>query len=229
MILPGIGGGMGGIAVRYPLVVILAMVTLDPKSPTPVPPDIAVMAAHITTEILFGAIVATVPLLLVTGMSTAGQIASGSIGLNGAQMFDPTTSTSLSDLSRIYSDLGVILFLSMNGHHVAIAQLAGLGEVVQPGSFVITGLGIQTIVDLSSKIFEIGVMVASPVIVALLLTNFVMGLLSKVVSGFNVFMVSFYVTIGIGFILSMLALPEVYVYLSRHMYQLEALTRAVSR
>ena len=38
---------------------------------------------------MLGSVVAIVPLLIVTGAATAGQIASNSIGLNGAQMFDP--------------------------------------------------------------------------------------------------------------------------------------------
>lgn len=229
MFTPGIGSGMAGIAVRYPLVLLLAASSLRLGSPTPVPPDIAVMVAQIGCEFLLGFAVAAVPLLLVTGAATAGQIASNSIGLNGAQMFDPTTNSPTSDLSRIYGDLTVILFLLLDGHHVVIAHLVSISDVVSPGSLVVTGVGVESLVTLSGKVFEIGVMVASPVIVALFLANFVMGLLSKMVSSFNVFMMSFYITIGIGFILSMLALPEVLHFMKRHILTIEPLLHSVTR
>ena len=141
----------------------------------------------------------------------------------------PTTSASTSDLSRIYGDLTVILFLLLDGHHVAIAHLSMMSEVAQPGTFIMSGAGIEALVTMSSKVFEIGVMVASPVIVALFLANFVMGLLSKMVSSFNVFMMSFYITIGIGFIISMLALPEMMEFMKRYILQTESILQSITR
>jgi flagellar biosynthetic protein FliR len=72
-------------------------------------------------------------------------------------------------------------------------------------------------------------MIAAPVIVALLLTNFVMGLISKAVPTVNIFIISFPLTIGIGFFLTMFALPEVAYFLQREMMELERLTALVTR
>jgi flagellar biosynthetic protein FliR len=227
MVMPGIGGGLGGLAVRYPAIVLLAFAAIGTVKPTPVPPDIAVMMAQFLSEFVLGCAVATVPLLLVTSAAMAGQIASNSIGLNGAQMFDPTTSTPMSDLSRIYSDLTVLLFLLMNGHHVVIGHVAGLGKEIQPGQFFLSAPGVESLIVVTAHVFEFGVMIAAPVIVALLLVNFVMGLLSKMVPSFNVFMMTFYITIAIGFGLSFLALPELVAYMGRRMMQLDPLILAV--
>ena len=60
----------------------------------------------------------------------------------------------------------------------------------------------------SADVFMYGLLFASPVVVALLLTNFVMGLVSKAVPTVNIFIVSFPLTIGIGLILSLLMIPE---------------------
>jgi flagellar biosynthetic protein FliR len=76
----------------------------------------------------------------------------------------------------------------------------------------------------SGKIFEMGCMIAAPVVVALLLTNFVMGMISKVIPTINLFMLSFPLTIGIGLSLTIIALPEVGTYLTRQLLQLESLT-----
>jgi flagellar biosynthetic protein FliR len=228
MIVPGIGGGILGVAVRYPAAVMLSVVTFDVQSVAPVPADIAIMAAHLASEVLLGTLVGLIPILVVSGAQTAGHIASGTMGLNGAQLVDPTTATSLPDLARIYSDFSVIVFLLVGGHYVAISQLAGLGQVVTPGSFIMSEGGMQVLINQTGRIFQMGVMMSAPVIVALLLTNFVLGIISKAVPTVNVFTVSFPITIGIGLFLSIVSLPEVMYYLARQYTDLEGIISQVT-
>lgn len=228
MFVPGIGGGLGGIVVRYPIAVLLALITVNLEHVAPAPADMAMMAAQMFSEALLGTVVAMVPLLIVSGAQTAGHLASGTMGLNGAQLFDPTTSGPLSDLARIYSDMAIIVFLLLGGHYIAIAELAGLDAVVLPGSFVFSQGGLETIVAQSSRIFQIGCLIAAPVVVALLLTNFVMGIISKAIPTVNIFIISFPLTIGIGFAISILALPEVGHLLTREFTRLpEVIGRVV--
>jgi flagellar biosynthetic protein FliR len=170
-----------------------------------------------------------IPILIVAGAQTAGHLASGTMGLNGAQMVDPTTSTSLSDLARIYSDISVLIFLMVDGHHVAIQQLATFSQSVTPGTFMLSEGGINLLIEHSARVFEMGCLMAAPVIVALLLTNFVLGIVSKAVPSVNVFMLSFPLTIGIGLTLSMLALPEMLYFLARQFTGLEGFFIALAR
>jgi flagellar biosynthetic protein FliR len=186
------------------------------------------MAAHLASEVLLGTLVGLIPILVVSGAQTAGHIASGTMGLNGAQLVDPTTATSLPDLARIYSDFSVIVFLLVGGHYVAISQLAGLGQVVTPGSFIMSEGGMQVLINQTGRIFQMGVMMSAPVIVALLLTNFVLVIISKAVPTVNVFTVSFPITIGIGLFLSIVSLPEVMYYLARQYTDLEGIISQVT-
>lgn len=227
MVVPGIGGGLSGIIIRYPVAVLLALVSINLKHTAAIPQDLVLMVAQIGSEVLLGAIVAMIPLLIVSGAQTAGHLASGTMGLNGAQLFDPTTSAPLSDLARIYSDLAIVLFLLLGGHYIAIAELAGLDNIIVPGSFVISSTSVQTIISQSGRIFQIGCLIAAPVVVALLLTNFVMGIISKAIPTVNIFIVSFPLTIGIGFAISILALPEVAHFLGREFNRLPELVRLV--
>jgi flagellar biosynthesis protein FliR len=57
-------------------------------------------------------------------------------------------------------------------------------------------------------------MVSAPVMVALLLTQFVMGIISRAVPTVNIFIMSFPLTIGIGMVITVLALPEVMRYVT---------------
>jgi len=138
-------------------------------------------------------------------------------------MFDPATSTPLSDLSRLYSDITILVFLLIGGHYIALAELAGLSVDIRPGSFVLSGEGLRILIDQSARIFQIGCLIAGPVIAALLLTNFVMGIISKAIPTVNIFIISFPLTIGVGFAISILALPEVIYLLDREFQRLPEL------
>ncbi len=220
MLVPGLGGGIGGVAMRYPAALILAFVSFKMERVVGVPVDAADMVAQVISELLLGAAVALVPMLIVSGAQTAGHLATGTMGLNGAQMFDPATSSQLSDLSRIYSDLTILVFLLVGGHYIALAELSGLSMEIRPGTFVLSGEGLRTLIDQSARIFQIGCLIAAPVVAALLLTNFVMGIISKAIPTVNIFIISFPLTIGVGFAISILALPEVVHLLDREFQRL---------
>jgi flagellar biosynthetic protein FliR len=108
-----------------------------------------------------------------------------------------------------------------------VYQLAGLEGTIRPGTFIISAQGISTLVDQSAAIFHIGVMIAAPVIVALLLTNFVLAIISKAVPTVNIFIISFPLTVAVGLGISILALPEAGNYLARQYTKLEPLLSAV--
>jgi len=55
--------------------------------------------------------------------------------------------------------------------------------------------------------FSLGVMLALPLITALLVTNISLGVLSRVAPALNLFAVGFPVTLGLGFIVLLLSLP----------------------
>jgi flagellar biosynthetic protein FliR len=220
MLVPGLGGGLMGLALRYPATLVLALVSVNSSVLATVPSNAVVMVMQMICEVCFGAAVALIPLMVISGAQVAGHLASGTMGLNGAQLFDPTTQAPLSDLSRIYSDLAVLVFLLLGGHHVAISELSGVASSIKPGTFLLSGIGVGVLIDQSARIFQVGCLIAAPVIVALLLTNFVMGIVSKAIPTLNIFVVSFPLTIGVGFAISILALPEVGVLLQREIVEI---------
>jgi flagellar biosynthetic protein FliR len=71
-----------------------------------------------------------------------------------------------------------------------------------------------------------GVMISAPVIVALLLTNFVLAIISKAVPTVNIFIISFPLTVGVGLGISLFALPEVGHYISQQFLKIESLLSA---
>jgi flagellar biosynthetic protein FliR len=224
--LPGIGGSERAIAVRVPFVFVLTIVTMVRSPLADVPTDWVMVAADFTVEFLFGAFVGMIPQLVVVGIQAGAQIISTSMGLSAGQLFDPTTGSVVNDLARIMGDLTVIVFLMLGGHYAAIYAASGVGSGMVPGSFEISQFSVQLFIDRTADILRVGVLISAPVVVALLLTQFVMGLISRAVPTVNIFIVSFPLTIGIGLILLILSLRDIAVFIEREFVTVDTIFQA---
>lgn len=214
LIIPGVGGGMIGLSVRMPAIMVFAYVTVLSSPLAPLPTDGVIMLARFVSELLFGFTLGLIPVVALAGVQTAAQLTSGTMGLGAAQLLDPNLGVSVSSLGRILTDSCICLFLVVGGHYSVLYAASGLGQII-PGTFMVEAHSIKIVIQQIGYIFDIAIMISAPVIVALLLTQFVMGLISKAVPTVNIFIVSFPLTIGIGLIFSMLSLPEIFVFMER--------------
>ncbi len=227
MSLPGLGGGARGLPVRMPGIIVLASVSCVGGQWAELPKDLVLCMAQVVSELTLGLCLAFVPLLIVAGVQLAGNLASTSMGLQPSQLIDPTSQVPLPDVSRIWSDLATILFLMINGHHVIVYAAAGLGGAIVPGTFIVGENAWAALAAQTTLMWKLGATVAAPVIVALLFTNFVMGLISKAVPTVNIFIVSFPLLIGIGLALSVLMMPELMTLIDQHVRTIEGVVLTI--
>lgn len=209
ILLPGIGQGIQGLAVRMPSIIILSLVSVSVSKYAAVPNDMALMIAQVVSEVLFGSILGMLPALVVAAVQTGMQLASVSMGLGASQLIDPNSGTSLSDISRIYAEVVTVMFLLVGGHHVVIYAACGMGSTITPGTFVFSAQSVDLLIDRTAYVLHLGVIISAPIVVALLLTQFVMGLVTRAVPTVNIFIISYPLTIGIGLTLAILAFPEI--------------------
>jgi flagellar biosynthetic protein FliR len=212
--IPGIGQGMEGLRIRTPAIIVLTIASLPTMKPSPLPPDYVLMAAALGSEFIFGFLVGLVPKIIITGVQMGAQLAATTMGISASALFDPSTGTVASDLSRLQSELTIVLFLLLGGHYVLMEAVSGLSGQFTPGSFIFDMPTAEFLARRCGDIFKTGVMISAPVMVALLLTQFVMGIISRAVPTVNIFIVSFPLTIGIGLILTVVALPEAMKYVA---------------
>lgn len=208
MVIPGLGQGVQGLKVRSASILVLAFTSVMTGTYASMPDNFAIMVSSLAMEYLLGFALGVIPAIIVAGVQTAGQLSSTTMGLGAAQLIDPTLGVNVSSVSRILGDMVILLFLLIGGHRIILSTMAGLGGEIVPGTFLVTGTTIKLLISQTGNIFKVGVMVSAPVIVALLLTQFVMGLISKAVPQVNIFIVSFPLTIGIGLVLTLLSLPD---------------------
>lgn len=207
LVCPGIGGNVG-VRLKIPATILMAIASTKVSLAASFPENYAVMIADIGFEFLMGAIIGFIPSMIVAGVGLATQLASNMMGLNASNIIDPASGTSVGALTRIIEELMILVFLVVGGHYVLIECVAGVDSEIAPGIFRLDDSILEFLIMRAGHIFESGVILSVPVVVSLLLTQFVMGLISKAVPSINIFMLSFPLTIGIGLILISMSLPE---------------------
>lgn len=191
----------------YPLV--------QPASLAPAQPEPALVSLLIALgrEVLCGLVVGWAAQLLFAGMRLAGQQIEMKMGLGIAQLIDPQNGGQTSLLPAFLDLMVALVFLALNGHHLLIQALVSsyrlfplAGEGSVPGG--IAGLDLaHRLVVAAGGIFPIALRVSAPVVVGLLLTDIVLGVVSRAIPQMNLFAVILPVQFMFGALLFLLSLP----------------------
>ncbi len=164
----------------------------------PMPAHWAEGTMMMASEFLLGFLLGFIPRFVVSSITVAGNITTGAVGLGQANMIDPSLGEPVAILARFQTLVATLVFLSIDGHHAVIQAAAGFPGSVGIGQFVPDLHVAGFLIERFRAIFELAVSVAAPVIVALLVTQFVLGLVTRAVPQVNIFIVSLPLTIGLG-------------------------------
>lgn len=193
---------------------ILAFV-LTPTIATSMPAGVASASAGalpfiiaIAQEILLGLIFGFAVQLVFTSIQMAGQLLGIQMGLNIATTIDPITQANqVSYLDQLYALLAGMVFLTINGHHMAIQALAASFTIVPLGQFHLGDAVATDLIALVAQSFTISVRMGLPIAAALLLTDIAFLIIGRTAPQMNIFMVGQPVKIGVGLVAFFLALP----------------------
>ena len=131
--------------------------------------------------------------------SLAGEKIASTTGLGFSQMVDPDTGGQTPVVSLILDLFLITIFLSLNGHLIAIEFLFKSFEIfnINNGlpSIDLVGLGIEA----AGAMFYTGGLIMLPVVGALLMTNVAVGIITRAAPQLNMFSFAFPVTMILAF------------------------------
>ena len=116
------------------------------------------------------------------------------MGLSSAMVLDPTTQSQTSILSRIFGLLGILIFIQVGGIYWLFRALMRTFEIfpVFATSVPLEQLvNLDYVIQLSSNVLYMGLQIASPVLLATLGQDIILGVISKTAPQVNVFQLSF--------------------------------------
>lgn len=158
----------------------------------------------ILQQLLIGIALGFVIELVTQVFVIAGQLMAMQTGLGIATTVDPSHGSSVVVISQWLLFMVSLVFLSLNGHLVMIEILVDSFRTLPIG---FDGFGAQhfgLIVTWSSWMFAAAVVIAIPVMTALLIVNLSFGVMARAAPQLNVFALGFPVTMIVGlFILSL--------------------------
>ncbi|MGR9106357.1 MAG: flagellar biosynthetic protein FliR [Gammaproteobacteria bacterium] len=138
-----------------------------------------------------------------------GQAIAYSMGLGFASMVDPQTGIQVPVVAQFYMMLTTLLLLAMDGHLLLIEILVDSFRTLPVSTHGISQAGIWAVLAWSPRIVAGGVVMALPVIIALLLVNIGFGVATRAAPQLNVFSVGFVVTILLGLVFMWITVPVV--------------------
>ena len=138
-----------------------------------------------------------------------GQILSISMGLSGAEVFDPSSGSRSSAVERTYIVVATLFFLAIHGHHLFLAGIVDSFRLV-PLSAEMTNIeAFKGIGDVMMHVTIIGLKLAGPVMVSIFFMNVSMAIIGRAVPQINVLITSLPVNILVGFLVMIVSLPLV--------------------
>jgi len=145
----------------------------------------------IGSELVIGLSLGLAVVILFSGIHLAGQMIGRIGGLLLADVFDPSTGTSIPMFSQLMLLVTTAVFLLIGGHRVVMAGLLDTFQTIPPGSGAVPSSIAETFVLLLAQSFALAVRAAAPVVTSLLLSTLVMGLISRTLPQLNILVVGF--------------------------------------
>lgn len=157
-------------------------------------------------ETLTGLVFGFITNMCFNSLKIAGSLIDQQLGLSMASIYDPNTNTQNTLIETILYWLGVMIFFSMNGHHQLIAGIQNSFNLVKVGQLILSG-NFDYVINVFVQCFIIGIKIAIPMILSLLIAELLIGFISKSVPQLNVMVVSMPLKLLMGIIFIMIALP----------------------
>lgn len=173
-----------------------------------------ILAQQVTIGLAMGLVMRAV----FSAVDMAGSLIGMQMGLGFATFFDPQNSTQTPVVGSFLGTLAILVFLSLNGHslmiEVVVESFREMPVLTQP----MVAAGLKVLVSWGKSIFLGGVLLALPVIAALLITNISIGIMTRAAPQLNIFAVGFPITLMAGFVVLSVSLPYFIPLLDRYFH-----------
>jgi flagellar biosynthetic protein FliR len=188
------------------LVITLALVPVLPPMPA-VPAGSWIGFAILAQQIIIGVLLGFTLRIAFAAIDVAGDLIGMQMSLSFAVFYDPQNAGQTPVIAEFLGLLAMLIFLALNGHLLTLSVLVESFKLLPITATPFAAGGFASMLAWSSVLFSAGLLLALPLITALLIANLAMGVLARVAPQLNIFAVGFPVTLTVGFIVLMFSIP----------------------
>lgn len=168
-----------------------------------------ILIIDLICEVLYGLVLGFMVNLIFEMVKMAGALMDLQIGLSMMNVVDPSSQESNTIISNLTYNLAMVIFFISNGHHLLIKCLTKSFSVVTVGRGLSIANSFGTILDGFINYFEIGLRIAIPIILIILISEVTMALVSRSVPQINVMILGIPIKIIIGLVTFVALLPTI--------------------
>ncbi|MEL0027869.1 MAG: flagellar biosynthetic protein FliR, partial [Perlucidibaca sp.] len=158
-------------------------------------------------ELILGICLGFLLQLVFEAVLFAGQFIATGMGLGFATLVDQQQGISVAVVGQFLMVVTMLLFLAMNGHLAFIRFLADSFTVWPAGATMLTPDSMQLVLKAIGAMLAGALGIALPAVIALLVVQIAMGVVSRSAPTLNLFAVGFPVTLMLGLIVIERTLP----------------------
>ncbi len=189
---------------------IMLSIFLRPEAP---PADGFSIVYAIIVNYLCGTILGFIVNCIIKAVESGGDMINMQQGVSSATIMDPSTSSQVSIMGRIFGLLGLIIFIEIGGVYWTFNAFIRSFEIFPIYSYAIPIdeiINMTYLVKITSNVLYIGLQIAGPVLIATLGQDIILGIISKTAPQVNVFQMSFLFKPCLGAAILIVVLPMLF-------------------
>ena len=160
-------------------------------------------------EVLIGVAIGMVVQLAFEALIFAGQTISLTMGLGFATLVDPQRGANTTVLGQMFMIFGMLTYLALNGHLVLLGAFSESFRSLPIGAGHIDRNFLLSVAVWGARVFESGLLIALPAMIALVIVNLALGVVTRTAPQLNLFGIGFTITLLCGFFVLIVGLEGI--------------------
>lgn len=159
-----------------------------------IPPADNSLILSLVLNITVGAMLGYMARLILIAIDAGADMINMQMGLSSAMVLDPTSQTQISILEKYFSLLGILIFIQLGGVYWLIQAFMRSFEIfpIYATSIPLAKVvNMDYLIKMTSNVLYMGLQIASPILLATLGQDIILGIISKTAPQVNVFQLSF--------------------------------------
>ncbi len=155
------------------------------------PADLINLSVLVAREAVLGLALGLAVMILFTGLHLTGQVMGQMSGMALAETFDPTFDSSVPVFTQLLDAVTLSVFIAIGGHRQVMGAMLDTFRWRPPGVRDLPTNIVDTLTEVTTESFVVGIRAGAPVMVALFLAVLVLGLISRTLPQLNDIAVGF--------------------------------------
>lgn len=196
---------------RLALTLLLAVLVLPGAQAAGALPDIGpsdglwwgMLAAEVVTGLLMGFVLR----IMLAGVQFGGALVDVQMGISMVSFMDPHEQVSTTLVSQLWHAVTLAVIFTTNVHHLVLEALVHSYRLLPVGSWQSGGLLLTA--QMAASLFGIGLLLALPIVAMVLITDLLLGVMTKSAPQINIFSVGIPLKVLLTLVLLVIVFPYV--------------------